>query len=202
MPMENLKSSKSDFELIVSDVKQYAYCPRIPYYHYALPVEKRATFKMEHGKERHVDLQRLESRRKLRRYQLEGGERLFGVWLRSARLGLAGRLDLLIRTTTADYPVEFKHTEGGVAANHRLQLLAYGLLVEERYGRPVERGFVYLLPKDDVQIVEFSAEDREAVRLALSAIRESVLSERMPAATSIRSRCMDCEFRNYCADVF
>ena len=202
MQTENRKFSRNDFELIVSDVKQYAYCPRIPYYHYALPVERRATFKMGYGKERHVDLERLESRRKLRKYCLEGGERVFGVWLRSARLGLAGRLDMAIRTATADYPVEFKHTEGGVAANHRLQLMAYGMLVEERYGRPVERGFVYLLPKDDVQIVEFSAKDREAVLSALASIRGSVLSERMPEATSIRGRCADCEYRNYCADVF
>jgi CRISPR-associated exonuclease Cas4 len=193
---------KSDFELVVSDVKQYAYCPRIPYYRYALPVERRAMFKMEHGKTEHLNLERLESRRKLRRYGLETGERLFNLWLRSDRLALVGKLDLLIRTPAAEYPVEFKHTEGGVAANHRLQLAAYGLLVEERFGRPVDRGFVYLLPKDDVEVVEFAPDQRQAVLAMISAVRESVASERMPDPTPVRARCVDCEYRNYCADIW
>jgi len=200
--MGNPKSMKNDFELVVSDVKQYAYCPRIPFYRYVLPVERRATYKMEHGKAEHVNLERLESRRKLRRYGLEAGERLFNVSLRSHRLGLVGKLDLLIRTATADYPVEFKHTEGGVAANHRLQLAAYGLLVEEQFNRPADRGFVYLLPKDDVEVVEFGQEQRQAVVATLAAVRESVIAEEMPAATPIRARCVDCEFRNYCGDVW
>jgi len=42
----------------------------------------------------------------------QAGERLFGVWLRSAPLGLSGKLDLLIRTPEACYPVDFKDTEG------------------------------------------------------------------------------------------
>jgi CRISPR-associated exonuclease Cas4 len=202
MPMASLNSMKSDFELIVSDVKQYTYCPRIPFYRYALPVERRATFKMEHGKEQHVNLERLESRRKLRRYGLGTGERLFNLWLRSDRLGLAGKLDLLIRTKDADYPVEFKFTGEGVAANHRLQLTAYALLVEEQFGRRVDRGFVYLIPADDVRVMEVSQSEREAVLRSLVAIRESVLAERMPPATAVRRRCVDCEYRNYCGDVW
>jgi len=200
--MESRKSSRNEFELIVSDVKQYAYCPRIPFYRYAMPVGRRTTFKMDHGKEQHVNLERLESRRKLRRYRLEGGERLFGLWLRSERLGLAGKLDLVIRTPATDYPVEFKYTEGGVAANHRLQLTAYGLLVQEHFGRAVDRGFVYLIPNDDVQVVEIGDEERQAVLDTLRAIREAVAVERMPAPTSQRAKCLDCEFRNYCGDVF
>lgn len=201
MPMESPNSSRNSIDLIVSDVKQFAYCPRIPFYRYAMPVGRRATFKMEYGKEQHVNLERLESRRKLRRYRLEGGERVFGLWLRSERLGLSGKLDLVIRTTDADYPVEFKYTEGGVAANHRLQLTAYGLLVEERFGKKIDRGFVYLIPDGDVQVVEIGDEERQVVLDTLWAIRDAVAAERMPVPTSQRAKCLDCEYRNYCGDV-
>ena len=34
-------------ELCVTDLKQFVYCPRIPFYQYVMPVEKKATFKME-----------------------------------------------------------------------------------------------------------------------------------------------------------
>lgn len=36
--------------LRVSDLKQFIYCPRIVYYNYVMPVEKKTTYKMEHGK--------------------------------------------------------------------------------------------------------------------------------------------------------
>lgn len=35
--------------LRVNDIKQYAYCPRIVFYQYSMPVEKKATWKMEQG---------------------------------------------------------------------------------------------------------------------------------------------------------
>lgn len=201
MPTEGLKPMKRDFELVVSDVKQYAYCPRIPFYRYAFPVERRATYKMEHGKAEHVNPERVESRRTVRGYGLDAGERLLNLSLPSRRLGLVGRPDLLIRTRTADYPVEFKHTQGGVAANHRLQLVAYGLLVEDQFGRVVDRGFVYLLPNDTVEAVEFGQERRQEVLAALAAVRESATAERMPPPTPVRARCMDCGYRNYCGDI-
>ncbi len=80
----------------------------------------------------------LERRRGYGAYGLERGERQFGVWLRSERLGLSGKLDLLIVTAEACFPVDFKDTAGGVRANHRMQLAAYALLAEEAYD--VRRG--------------------------------------------------------------
>lgn len=188
--------------LRVNDLKQYEYCPRVVFYQYVMPVERKATFKMEHGKSAEARLDMLEQRRGVQRYGLPDGERRFHVWLSSSVLGLSGKLDLLIESSTGRYPVDFKETTGPVRSNHLLQLCGYAMLVEEAYHHPVPRGFIYLIPTNSIEPVEMTDELRAKTVVALDRIREMILSQRVPAATEVSSRCTDCEYRNYCGDVF
>jgi CRISPR-associated exonuclease Cas4 len=188
--------------LTVTDLKQWSYCPRIPFYRYVMPVDHVRTYKMQRGKAVQAVTEALERRRRLREYGLAVGERHFDVWLRSQELGLTGRLDLLIVTPEACLPVDFKDTEGGVRRNHRTQLAAYTLLVEEAFGKPVPAAFVYLVPKDQVVEVEVSQADRDEVVGTLARLRQMILEERMPDPTPLRARCGPCEYQNYCADIW
>lgn len=188
--------------LRVNDLKQYDYCPRVVYYQYVMPVERKATFKMEHGKSAEERLDELERRRGVRRYGLPDGRRHFHVWLTSELLGLSGKLDLLIESSTGWYPVDFKETTGPARSNHFLQLCGYALLVEEAYQCPVARGFIYLIPTNSVEPVEMTDELQSNTLVALDRIREMIVSQRVPTATEVRARCTDCEYRNYCGDVF
>jgi CRISPR-associated exonuclease Cas4 len=190
------------FELTVTDLKQWAYCPRIPYYHHVMPVEFARTYKMQRGREVEAAVEAMERRRGFRRYGLERGERRFGVWLHSDTLGLSGKLDLLIVTEDACYPVDFKDTEGGVRYNHRVQLAAYALLVEENRARPVSLAFVYLVPSRQLVTVPVGVKEREAVTHAVVEMRQVIEQEKMPGPTPVRARCTACEFRNYCADIW
>jgi CRISPR-associated exonuclease Cas4 len=99
-------------ELAVTDLKQWAYCPRIPYYRHVMPVDFARSWKMARGRAIEPALQAMEKRRGFRRYGLDRGERRFGVWLHSPRFGLAGKLDLLILTAGAAFPVDFKEHRG------------------------------------------------------------------------------------------
>ncbi len=192
----------SSVELVVTDLKQWAYCRRIPFYRVVMPVGRVATYKMQRGKEVQEAVEALERRRGFRAYGVREGERRFAVWLRSARLGLSGKLDLLILTPNACFPVDFKDTDGGVRRNHRIQLAAYALLAEEAFNRPAPEGFIYLVPRKEVVRIPLSQADREEVMRAVSAIREMVARERLPEPTTVRERCHVCEYRNYCADVW
>jgi CRISPR-associated exonuclease Cas4 len=189
-------------ELTVTDLKQWAYCPRIPFYRYVLPVERPVTYKMERGKVVQAAVEALERRRGFRAYSMKEGERQFGIWLRSTRLGLSGKLDLLIRTPEACYPVDFKDTEGRLRQNHRVQLAAYALLAEETFGKPVPQGFVYLVPRKEVVAVPIEEADRNQVVRMLEEIRQMIALERMPEPTPVRIRCETCEYQNYCADIW
>ena len=194
-----LVSAASEPELTVTDLKNWVYCPRVPYYMTFLP-HRPTTFKMDAGHDAHAHVADLEDRRSLRAYGLTEGERLFGVKLRSARLGLVGWLDMAILTPHHAHPVEFKTTTS-LGHNHKLQLTAYALLVEERWARPVERGYIYLIPTRRAQPVVFTDDLRQEVITALAELRTALRTEAKPPPTRHRAKCADCEYRRYCADL-
>jgi CRISPR-associated exonuclease Cas4 len=189
-------------ELTVTDVKQFAYCARIPYYSYVQPVPVPRPYKVARGHDVQAALEALEQRRTLRRYGVDVGERVFGLRVRSERLGLSGRLDVAVRTPASCHPVDFKDTDGSVRRNHVLQLAAYALMLEEQLGLPAPSGFVYLVPRQDVVEVPLGERERADVEAALAAIRAFVAAESLPEATAVRARCEGCEFRNFCADIW
>lgn len=188
--------------LTATDLKQWAYCRRIPYYRYVMPVTFAPTYPMQRGRNVEAAVVALERRRGLRRYGLEQGERRFGVWLRSERLGLSGKLDLLIVTAKACFPVDFKDTSGGVRNNHRMQLAAYALLAEEAYGRPARVGFIYAIPTRQLLEVAIGAGERKAVIGALAEMRAMIAQGVIPEPTPVRARCVACEYRNFCGDIW
>jgi CRISPR-associated exonuclease Cas4 len=188
--------------LTATDLKQWAYCKRIVYYQHVMPVEFSRTYKMERGRNVEAAVEAMEKRRGFRRYGLERGERRFGVRLQSKRLGLSGKLDLLIVTDTECYPVDFKDTDSGVRRNHRIQLTAYALMIEENLEKRVPAAFVYLVPSKELIRIEIAADLRKEVISAIDEIRGFVRNERMPEPTPVRARCVGCEFRNYCDDIW
>ncbi len=191
----------------VTDIKQYTYCPRIVYYHHCLPSVRPVTYKMEAGIEAGETEEMRELRRSLRPYGLRRGERHPDVSVTSERWGLNGRVDLVIDTddnaqgTRELIPVDFKLSPGRMGDNIRLQLAAYGVLLEEAWRAPARRGFVYFIPTRRAVEVSFTAELRAKFETALAAMRDIVEGERMPSPARLRARCQACEFRRFCNDV-
>jgi CRISPR-associated exonuclease Cas4 len=192
----------SELQLKVSDLKQYHYCPRVVFYQYALPVEHKVTYKMEKGKAAQDEVERLESRRKLKRYGLRDGARRFNVWLSSEKWKLSGKLDLVIESEAEVYPVDFKYTRGKPYRNHVFQLAGYALILEDHYGKPVNHGFVYLIPQEDAVVYEMTGELKEECVTTLGEIRRMIEGERFPEPPAQRAKCADCEYQNYCRDIW
>jgi len=188
--------------LRVNDLKQYEYCPRIVFYNTVMPLERKVTFKMQRGTEAEFQLDALEKRRSLRRYKLRDGERRFHVWLHSERFGLSGKIDLLVVSQQGYFPVDFKYTRGRPRRNHISQLAGYAVLVEEQYQTEVETGFIYLAPVGELVAIKITRELKEEMTERLASIREMVREELLPPPTPVRARCAECEFRNYCGDIF
>lgn len=187
--------------LRVNDLKQFAYCPRIVFYNYVMPVDRKPTFKMEHGKSAEEVIDKLESRRTLKEYGLDQGKRYFHHSIFSEKLGLSGKIDLLIECPAGIFPVDFKFTAGGVRKNHIAQLAGYALILEDVYQRSVDKGFVFLIPEEKVEGIDLTDPVKTDALAMIETIRASIIQELLPDPTPWRSRCVDCEFRNYCRDV-
>lgn len=189
-------------ELRVNDLKQFEYCPRIVFYNTVMPLDRRVTVKMQRGSEAEFRLDALEKRRNLRQYKLGEGERRFHVSLHSPRLGLSGKMDLLIVSQQGYFPVDFKYTRGRPRRNHISQLAGYAVLVEDHFNTQVETGFIYLAPVGELVAIKITAELKQEVPRRLAEIRNMIKEEILPGPTPVRARCEECEFRNYCGDIF
>jgi CRISPR-associated exonuclease Cas4 len=143
----------------------------------------------------------LERRRSLRAYGLAQGERSFDVVLTSRRLGLSGRVDMVIRTPDETIPVEYKYSPGRTGRNLMLQLTAYGMMLEESGWGEVRRGFLYFIPARRAREITLDQAMRREIEAMIEQIHQMITQEAMPPPTAQRGRCVACEFRRFCNDV-
>jgi CRISPR-associated exonuclease Cas4 len=186
----------------VTDLKQFAYCRRIPFYQHVMGFHGKHTYKMEQGKAAQDAMESLEKRRRFREYGLSDGNRHFGLSLYSRGLGVSGKLDLLIETSDACYPVDFKYTTGRPHHNHLLQLAGYSLLVAEHFSKCVPAGFIFIITDDATFRFAMTDALLSEARSALVTMQDMIEREIFPDPTLVRARCTDCEYRNFCGDVF
>jgi len=186
----------------VSDLKQWAYCPRVFYYQMCLPDVRPTTYKMRAGTEAGRSEIGREERRSLRAYGIVEGTREFDVPLKSARLGLRGEVDMLITVTGTGevIPVDYKLAKIP-GAHFQLQVAVYGMLVEEMRGISVRRGFLYEIPLRRAEEIKLDGRLRKQAERAVTAMREIAEHETMPVPVKNRSKCVTCEFRRFCNDV-
>lgn len=186
----------------VSDLKQWAYCPRVFYYQTCLPDVRPTTYKMNAGREAGQSEIGREERRSLRAYGVAAGEREFDVPVRSARLGLRGEVDMVITVaeTREVIPVDYKLTR--IAGEHfQLQVAVYGMMLEEMRGVQVARGFLYEIPLRRAEEIKIEKRLRAKALSAVEEMRRIVEREEMPAPVKNRHKCLACEFRRFCNDV-
>lgn len=203
--LSGLKPPRERLYLEVTDLKQWTYCPRVVYYRYGLPRIRPITYTMEAGMLAHAEAASREERRSLRAYGLAEGERFFDVALRSERLHLSGRVDLVIRVQTAQGPagivVDYKLSERQAGAHFKVQLAAYALMLEEAWEMPVQRAYLYHIPQRQAEAIPITAALRRKVETTIEAIHTTIAGEAMPQPPARLGPCVACEFRRFCNDV-
>lgn len=198
--MSTLKT-KPEHPYIVENLKQFVYCRRIPFYERCMPHVRPRTYSMDAGHEDHLEARHNARRRSFSQMGFESGRREFDVEIVSESLNLHGKLDEIVTTDSGEIiPVEYKGSRK-VSDNHRLQAVAYALLLETERQVTIDRAYIYLIPLRKSMIINITTADKQHVREMLAELDEMVRKESMPAPTFVRSRCQGCEFRRFCNDV-
>lgn len=190
------------YPIRVTDLKQWAYCPRVFYFQHCLPQVRPTTYKMHAGVAAGQSEVGREERRSLRVYGIAQGEREFNVPVFSERLGLRGEIDMVI--TVADsgemIPVDYKMSN--IAGMHfQLQVGVYGMLIEEMRGVTVQRGFLYSIPLRRAESIKIDQRLRKHALKAVEAMQWIIVHETMPSPVKNPAKCVACEFRRFCNDV-
>jgi CRISPR-associated exonuclease Cas4 len=192
----------------VTDLKQWVYCPRVLYYTTCTPDVRPITYKMEAGIEAGRDEEERETRRSLRAYGFPPGRREFDVPVSSTRLGLRGQVDLVIWVEGSEQikaiPVDYKLSEAvskHSSEHFKLQLAAYGMLLEEKTGAIAETAYLYSIPLRKAQKILLDGRLRAKLLETLEAMHAMLWRETMPTPTQQPGKCLSCEFRRFCNDV-
>ncbi len=186
-----------DSTLAISALQHYAYCPR----QFAL-IHLEQAWSDNHftaqGNVLHerVDSQEAESRGSKR------SER--SVEVRSERLGLYGKLDLLEVFTEAHgrmryLPVEYKRGKRKVMDWDRIQLCAQAMCLEEMRGVLITQGALWYWQERLREVVLFDERLRTETLDCIDAARSVLQSQTTPPPTADVKRCKACSLVDECA---
>jgi CRISPR-associated exonuclease Cas4 len=186
--------------LTPSHIIEYLFCPRFTYFEYvlAIPQYEEKDYKVMRG--RHLHDERLERNKDYLRRRLNVKEKFLDQYLTNALL--RGTVDEVLGFADGTMsPLDYKFAEykDRVYDTYQTQLYCYAWLIEENFGRRVERGFlVYTRSNNRVVEVPISDENKADVKRAAEAVFGIIDQNRFPKATKYKARCVTCTYRNVC----
>ena len=98
-------------------------------------------------------------------------------------------------------PLDYKCAEwkDKMYETYQTQLYCYAWLIEENFGKTVNKGFlVYTRSKNKLVEVEISNDSKQMVKNAAQAILNIINDNYFPKATWYKKRCLGCTYRNIC----
>ena len=192
------------YNIPISDLRQYLFCPRIPYFTLLKGLNVQGNFWLRQGLSFHDRSAMLTKRRNLSHYGVKSGGFRFvaDIKLYDEELGLHGICDGAIYTDFGDiHPLEFKLTENqSPVLGAKVQLTAYAILLEKKENRPISRGFILMGNRGKTYEVQFSNALRSEVMRVATAIRTSMELATLPSTAATNAQCCQCEYSNFCAD--
>jgi CRISPR-associated exonuclease Cas4 len=186
--------------LTPSHIIEYLYCPRFTYFEYVLriPQHEEANYLVMRGRHLHDD--KLEQNKEYLRKRLGVIAKQLDQYLTNELI--RGRMDEVLTLqdqTMAPLDYKFAEYKDRVYDTYKTQLYCYAWLIEENFGRPVNKGFlVYTRSRNKVVEVEISEQNKADVKKAAADIFGIIDQNRYPKATKYKARCVSCTYRNIC----
>ena len=189
------------FSIPVNLIRQWCYCPRVVYYLELTDFVVKHPAWVKQGSSYHDMEALLWERRNLSRFGLREGIKHYDIAMGNEKLGLHGIADMVIETTNAVYPVEFKLSVGSKKRGDILQLVAYAMLAQAHFQKPCKLSF--LVGKDgSTCCIEIDEDKIHQVSNAVADIKAMLLKGYKPESDASIAQCGICEYVNFCNDRF
>jgi len=121
--------------------------------------------------------------------------------IESEGLRLKGIIDQ-VHIYENDYvPFELKTgrtPQDGVWPNHRIQIAAYSLLLQEKFNRPVKEGFIFYLDTKEKRHVAINPFMREEINHIVDDVIALLESKELPDFCGNENKCRKCGLRQTC----
>lgn len=187
-----------DNYLRINEIKNYLYCPRIPFYTLCLEMD-RETALSQLGIESESIAKKKMKRRKHALHAVHDGSRHFDVPVILDDYALIGRIDEVVETDAGCYIVDYKDTDRDYGY-WKIQLYAYRLGIEAQ-GKMVLGCYIYTIPNQSY--IEMKITQREAKKLdeIVQALRSVIETQICPDPTPHDRKCHTCQYACFCNDV-
>lgn len=185
-----------------SEVIEHIYCPRFTYYMNCLhiPQHEEQRYKVLKGRTIHEKREN-ENVRYLRK-KLGCINKEISVYLASKTIRVRGIIDEVLHLKDGTLsPFDYKYAEYSdfTFKTHKVQSTLYALLIQEKYQKPVKKGFVcYTRSRSKVKEIIYNASDFNEAKAVVDEIFKVIEKGFYPKKTKWRSRCIDCCYRNIC----
>ena len=188
------------FTITPSHIIEYLYCPRYTFYEYILRIPQHQDKYLKVTKGREVHEQKARQNMEYLRRRLGVVSKHLNQYLTNDLLrGEVDEILLFEDGTMAPLDYKFAQYKDKVYETYRTQLFCYAWLIEENYGKSVNRGYlVYTRSKNKLVEIKITAKDKEQVKTTADEIKRLLAESRYPKATPYKKRCLNCTYRNIC----
>ena len=196
------KKPLNTYKLPIHLIRQYLFCPRVVYFLEVLAIPKTSPSWVKEGEAHHKKQAELFKRRTLTRFNLENAEFKSNVNLSNDKIKFYGICDGLIISDTNIYPVEIKFHGTKPTKAQKMQLIAYGILAEKKFGKIFDLGFVLYEKNGKTIPIKVTDSDKNEVIQKVDEVIEMIKIGKLPYSDADEEKCTQCEFENYCNDRF
>lgn len=196
----NTTDTTGRLSITPSHIIQYLYCPRFTFFEYVLgiPQYEEKNYKVMRGREVHN--QKLEQNKEYLRRRIGAVGKFLDQYLTNQLIrGVIDEALVLNDGTMAPLDYKFARYEDKVYETYRTQLYCYAWLIEDTFGKKVEKGFlVYTRSQHKLVEVPINESDKDAVKNAAMEIQQIIEKNYYPKPTKYKSRCLSCTYKNVC----
>lgn len=121
----------------------------------------------------------------------------------SQNLYLTGKIDQVQVFPTMLLPVELKTGKApkeGAWEDHKIQLAAYALLLEDSFKIPINSGIIRYLDDNQARSIEINPFLKDQVKELVKDVRAMLSSEKLPPFNKNENKCKSCSLKEVCHD--
>lgn len=168
----------------VSALQEFVYCPR-RYYYQRYQDQIGTPYELIDGRSKHDR-------------QSKRGGWVTERYIRSDKLGLHGKIDLIESTRGSLTPIERKRAQSGdYYPSDEVQLAGYCMLLETVIKESVNVGYIYLYSTDQRHAIRITEDHRRTVEEIIDRVHSMSVGS-IPPFTDNPSKCDGCSARQYC----
>jgi len=123
------------------------------------------------------------------------------IRIESQKLGIRGIVDQIEKYPDGFVPLELKTGKSprqGVWPGHKIQLVAYALLLEERFNTEIKEGFVRYLDSDEKRPIVLNPFARLEVKKLIKTVNQLLSSNKIPDFVKNQNKCITCGLKEDC----